>query len=289
MLVNSYDASKDVTASSVITMPEQEVVNSLADQEFLSIRKMLDLLPSYLTILMPFRDRTLLTTMLLHMFIQINTLYCSILPTVASAAKDIRNIDSSSGSSTTQFGVWDNLQLLLYETERTELISNLFENVVKSCLISLDTLQFQSTNVLQEMPLVIKSDSISTVNATPDETWDVTLSSICETLLMWQQTYANLPSFAQQFEGFSLPSSDLMALDTDFSILLDSAGAVFGDIIPGFRLLPNENAEASATLLFDFLQQCIHINYHIDHIHHVLPLLSECFSFSSLQKRNHSS
>ena len=47
----------------------------------------------------------------------------------------------------------------------------------------------------------------------------------------------------------------LSELDAAFAVLLDSAGAIFGDILPNFRLVGPEDREEISALLFDLMQQ----------------------------------
>ena len=50
-----------------------------------------------------------------------------------------------------------------------------------------------------------------------------------------------------------LPS--LAQLDTAFTTLLDCAGTIFGNILPGFRAIAVGDEEVVAALLFDLMQQ----------------------------------
>src|SRR5579875_3458832 len=64
-----------------------------------------------------------------------------------------------------------------------------------------------------------------------------------------------LPSFQEQFPQPALAVYGLTELDTAFAVLLDSAGAIFGDILPNFRLVGPEDSEEISALLFDLMQQ----------------------------------
>jgi hypothetical protein len=74
-------------------------------------------------------------------------------------------------------------------------------------------------------------------------------------LLIWQEQHHKLASFLQQFAQPTLATGSLNELDTAFAILLDSAGAIFGDILPNFRMVGPDDKEEISALLFDLMQQ----------------------------------
>jgi len=64
-----------------------------------------------------------------------------------------------------------------------------------------------------------------------------------------------LVPFEEQFSVPTPPGCHLDEMDAAFALLLDSAGAIYGDILPNFRLISPEDREEISALLFDLMQQ----------------------------------
>ena len=64
-----------------------------------------------------------------------------------------------------------------------------------------------------------------------------------------------LPSFAAQFAHLLPIAPTLPELDAPFATILDSAGAIYGDILPGFRAILSADEAMIAALLYDLMQQ----------------------------------
>jgi hypothetical protein len=89
----------------------------------------------------------------------------------------------------------------------------------------------------------------------PAERWEHAVNALMDQLMLWQEQHHKLASFP---DHFSLPAScncNLSELDNAFAMLLDSAGAIFGDILPHFRLINPNDREQIGALLFDLMQQ----------------------------------
>ena len=67
-------------------------------------------------------------------------------------------------------------------------------------------------------------------------------------------------------------------LDEAFNVLLDSAAAIFGDILPSFQALSTDNDEIIATLLFDLMQQSDQLLIQFDKALEPLYALIDYFS-----------
>ena len=87
------------------------------------------------------------------------------------------------------------------------------------------------------------------------ERWERAYAAITTGLLSWQEQHHRLAPFTLQFAHLLPIAPSITRLDGTFATLLDSAGAIFGDILPGFRALSSTDEAAIAALLFDLMQQ----------------------------------
>jgi hypothetical protein len=91
------------------------------------------------------------------------------------------------------------------------------------------------------------------------ERWEQAFSTLTQQLLSWQQRHTSSPTFASQFARLLPTIPALSELDAAFATILDNAGAIFGDILPGFRAILSSDESMVATLLYDLMQQSDHL------------------------------
>src|SRR5713226_9757523 len=97
-------------------------------------------------------------------------------------------------------------------------------------------------------------DDVHTFNQDEhSENWERAVTALMDRLLIWQEQHHKLVQFTQQFTHYALSDCHLQDLDTAFAVLLDSAAAIFGDILPNFRLLKPADREEIGALLFDLM------------------------------------
>ncbi len=88
------------------------------------------------------------------------------------------------------------------------------------------------------------------------ERWQQALTTITASLIGWEERYHSSLPFVTQFAYIpAIAPSSLAQLDSAFAILLDCAGAIFGDILPSFRTVSQADDASIAALLFDLMQQ----------------------------------
>ncbi len=165
---------------------------------------------------------------------------------------------------------WLQLQTINRTLDRMAPLCHLLSDVIECLLDTLDneenwlrTLDEEDTIMLEQVktsrarepeisgpPQLLVDES-----ALHTEQWEHAINALMDQLLLWQEHHHKLVSFPAQF---ALPTSleyNLANLDTAFAMLLDSAGAIFGDILPNFRLVRPADREEVGALLFDLMQQ----------------------------------
>lgn len=168
--------------------------------------------------------------------------------------------------------VWLHLQTVNRTLDRMAPLCHLLSDVIECLLDTLDneeiwlrTFEEEETLLLeqvQEPTKKIEVPSLARLNKvvsepipSDGENWERSVATLMDHLLIWQEQHHKLASFLQQFAQPTLATASLNELDTAFAILLDSAGAIFGDILPNFRLVGLEDKEEISALLFDLMQQ----------------------------------
>lgn len=168
--------------------------------------------------------------------------------------------------------IWLHLQAVNRTLDRMAPLCHLLSDVIECLLETLDneelwlrTFEEEDTLQLQQVhPLVTaqkhstkskQTASRSEQSAVEPEIWERVVTTLMDRLLLWQEQHHKLSSFQQQFAQSAPGLDGLSDLDAAFAILLDSAGAIFGDILPNFRLVGPENHEEISALLFDLMQQ----------------------------------
>jgi hypothetical protein len=205
-----------------------------------------------------------------HLFSRVDFLYRQALPeleqwtTHASSEKNRETVLHQQ--------VWLHLQTVNRTLDRMAPLCHLLSDVIECLLDTLDneevwlrTFEEEETLLLQQVqeptrklevpPTSRLTKAVSEPAANDGEIWEHSVATLMDRLLIWQEQHHKLASFLQQFGQPTLATSSLNELDTAFAILLDSAGAIFGDILPNFRLVGPGDKEEISALLFDLMQQ----------------------------------
>jgi hypothetical protein len=202
-----------------------------------------------------------------HLFSRVDFLYRQALPELdAWTAREERERETFVHQQ-----VWLHLQTVNRTLDRMAPLCHLLSDVIECLLETLDnedlwlrTFEEEDTLQLQQVNLSDKQKDFPADDppAEPDESathasevWERAATTIMDRLLLWQEQHHKLTPFQQQFAQPTLTAINLSELDTAFAVLLDSAGAIFGDILPNFRLVEPESHEEISALLFDLMQQ----------------------------------
>jgi hypothetical protein len=203
-----------------------------------------------------------------HLFSRIDFLYRQALPELSAWTTR----EDKSKKVFLHQQIWLHLQAVNRTLDRMAPLCHLLSDVVECLLDTLDneelwlrTFEEEETLLLQQVHPSMKKQSYAgkarhtgeqEKPATSElEDWERAVTMLMDRLLLWQEQHHKLASFQQQFAQPPLATNNLEVLDSAFAVLLDSAGAIFGDILPNFRLVGREEQEEISALLFDLMQQ----------------------------------
>ena len=199
-------------------------------------------------------DLDVLSFSLHHLFCRVDFLYNQALPALASwtATAQGRAIQPEARQH-----VWTQLQTINRTLDRMEPLCHLLSDSTECILESFDL-----TSEMIPLPQEDQAREEEEANnekgwlqITDPERWEQAFSSVTQHLLSWQQHHASLPAFISQFARLLPTIPSLPELDDAFANILDNAGAIFGDILPGFRALLSSDESMVAALLYDLMQQ----------------------------------
>ncbi len=198
-------------------------------------------------------DLDVLSFSLHHLFCRVDFLYNSALPTLANwAAAQGRPVAPEARQH-----IWTQLQTINRALDRMEPLCHLLSDSTECILESFDL-----TSEMIPLPREEEAQEEEEVNnekgwlqITDPERWEQAFSAVTQHLLSWQQSHTSLPTFTAQFARLLPTIPALPELDDAFATILDNAGAVFGDILPGFRVLLSSDESMVAALLYDLMQQ----------------------------------
>ncbi|MEO8972781.1 MAG: hypothetical protein ABI406_14425 [Ktedonobacteraceae bacterium] len=230
-------------------------------------------------------DMDVLGFSLHHLFCRIDMLYRTTLPGILDGSLSLQKQEHSAEECLQDQHVWTQLRAIKHTLERMEPLCHLLSDATESILDALD-----STNGKSIASSDADGDSslhnseqgwLQTLN---QERWDMALTAITESLGQWQESYNHLTPFTVQFAHVSNATTDIPTIaqfDAALTVVLDSAGAIFGDIMPGFQAISDEDDEAVATLLFDLMQQSDQLLVQFDSIVEPLQSLIEHFALGT--------
>lgn len=253
------------------TSPERPHVESepgdYADAE---LGMMLRQIGTYFTRQARDHDLEAISFTLRHLFSRVDYLYRQALPelerwTMHAPAEKARETFLNQQ-------VWLHLQTVNRTLDRMAPLCHLLSDVIECLLDTLDneevwlrTFEEEETLLLEQIQdptRKLEVPGISRLNKpvvepapSDNDGWERSVATLMDRLLIWQEQHHKLASFLQQFAQPTLASSTLNELDAAFAVLLESAGAIFGDILPNFRAVGPEDKEEISALLFDLMQQ----------------------------------
>jgi hypothetical protein len=205
-----------------------------------------------------------------HLFSRVDFLYRHALPGLDKSAANQQG--KCSRDTLLQQQTWLQLQAINRTLDRMAPLCHLLSDVIECLLDTLDNEELWLSPFQEEETLLLKQVQAPAQHQTqpPDlrhaepprrpaslepEHWEQAVTALMDRLLLWQEQHHKLTSFPQQFASALFAESNLSELDSAFAVLLDSAGAIFGDILPNFRLVGPEDREEISALLFDLMQQ----------------------------------
>lgn len=199
-------------------------------------------------------DLDVLSFSLHHLFCRVDFLYNSALPALASWTT------AAQGRSTqpeARQHIWTLLQTINRALDRMEPLCHLLSDSTECILESFDL-----TGEIIPLPQEEQAreeegarNEKAWLQITDPERWEQAFSAVTQRLLSWQQRHTSMPAFISQFARLLPTIPALPELDAAFATILDNAGAIFGDILPGFRALLSSDESMVAALLYDLMQQ----------------------------------
>jgi len=201
-------------------------------------------------------DLDVLSFSLHHLFCRVDYLYNSALPALANWMATTQGRPMQPDARQRQH-IWTQLQTINRALDRMEplchLLSDSTECILESFDLTSDIIPLPDDETTQEQEEA--SSEKAWLQIVDPERWEQAFSSVTQHLLSWQQNHATLPTFASQFVRLLPTIPALSELDIAFATILDNAGAIFGDILPGFRAILSSDESMVAALLYDLMQQ----------------------------------
>lgn len=202
-------------------------------------------------------DMDVLSFSLHHLFCRVDYLYRKALPALQSCIEQ-----SLANNPRSRQGIWSELQSINRTLDRMEPLCHLLSDATE-CI--LDAFDYSSANSIADAEEerhtshpkknLDASGEQSWFSMLDSQRWEQALAALTEGLKSWRQSYRTLVPFTTQFARLVPVPSTLARLDTAFASMLDCAGTIFGEILPGFRAIAVGDEETVAALLFDLMQQ----------------------------------
>lgn len=215
-----------------------------------------------------------------HLFRQVDDLYRVTLPAILKIALVAPGQQPFLEVIQQEQHIWTHLRAVKFSTSRVELLCHLLNSAVERLLDQLDrTSTAASIGTYDTVPRLFLSEEGTTWQPLIDqERWEQALRTLMAALSQWHEHYESLPAFAAQFAQVIPAILTLPQIDETFSVLLDCAGAIFGDIIPGFQAISANDDDAVCVLLLDLMQQSDQLQAQFDCIIEPLHALIERFA-----------
>jgi len=201
-------------------------------------------------------DLDVLSFSLHHLFCRVDFLYNTALPELASWTTATRARPTQPDARTRQ-QIWTHLQTINRALDRMEPLCHLLSDAIECILESFDLTS-------DMIPLLDNENGQGQEEANGEkgwlqivdpERWEQAFSVVTQHLLSWQEHHGAFPTFSSQFAHLLPTTPALPELDIAFASILDNAGAIFGDILPGFRAILAADESMVAALLYDLMQQ----------------------------------
>jgi hypothetical protein len=249
-----------------------------------SLAVMLGQLVAYFTGRADIDDMDVLSFSLHHLFCRIDLLYRRALPALqANAGEEVPQTSCHKGLSNHSLPpsplqthltsdpryrqrIWSELQRINRTLDRMEPLCHLLSDATECILDAFDRSSANGMTDAEEGTILDQPPSAtdkrldtageqSWLHILDSERWEQALIALTESLEDWQQSYRTSTPFTTQFARLMPRSPILAQLDTAFTRMLECAGTIFGDILPGFRAIARGDEETVAAHLFDLMQQ----------------------------------
>lgn len=208
-------------------------------------------------------DLDVLSFSLHHLFCRIDFLYCKALPMLMTLTSGQEKAGQALHQDVRRRQqTWAQLHTINRTLDRMEplchLLSDATECILERFDASSEMLAFSDLDAELEAAALQQSaqeEDAHTFRIIDAERWERAFSAVSQCLMRWQEHYTALAPFATQFAHLFSSLSSLSEVDAAFATILDSAGAIFGDILPGFRAILSADEAMTAALLYDLMQQ----------------------------------
>ena len=227
-------------------------------------------------------DIDVLSFSLYHLFCRVDYLYRTVLPDLLSVSSAPIAEESRFEDLLRHQHIWTKLRTIKYTLNRLEPLCNLLGDATECMLDVLD--MTGGTTPVQKKTMSTPSSEESEqewMHTLSHERLEQALTAVMESLAVWQESYNDLPLLVDHFSHLSPAVPELILVDEAFTIVLDSAGAIFGDILPSFQALSAGDDDAVATLLFDLMHQADQLLAQYDAVLEPLHALIEQFALKS--------
>jgi hypothetical protein len=228
-------------------------------------------------------DIDVLTFSLHHLFCRVDYLYCSALPELMHAKTVAQGEPAFLGEMVRRQFSWNTLRSIREAVNRMEPLCHLLNNAVEDILDALDQSGHAASPAERgsekaESSVAMPESGHDWLQSLNQKRWNHALVTLTEQLGCWQRSYNELAPFVNQFANIIATVPSLVHLDGAFSVLLDCAGAIFGDILPSSQAISVADDDAVVTLLFDLMQQSDQMLVQFDSMLEPLHALLEYFA-----------
>ena len=206
-------------------------------------------------------DLDVLSFSLHHLFCRVDFLYDKALPLLAELTA-IAHGKTAQLDARLRQQTWLQLQTINRSLDRMEplchLLSDATECILERFDLSHEMLSLPESAETPETPApahLAENEGSDWLQAIDSGHWDSSFNAVTQSLLSWQNHYHTLLPFTVQFAHLLPTIPSLPELDSAFATMLDSAGAIYGDILPGFRAILDEDEAIVTALLYDLMQQ----------------------------------
>ncbi len=223
-------------------------------------------------------DLDILSFSLHHLFCCVDYCYRIALPEVMSINIATDSEQAFAENLLRRQHTWMKLRAIKAAVTRIESLCQLLNNAIEYLLDALDVTAVPDASSEDTVPrLATREDNQDWLHSVNQEPWKQALAAVTANVSYWQENYARLTPFTDQFARLASSVPSLSAIDEAFLVLLDCAGAIFGDIVPSFQAISANDDEAVCTLLFDLMQQVDQLQVQFDSMMEPLQTLIKQF------------
>ncbi|WP_069805358.1 hypothetical protein [Thermogemmatispora onikobensis] len=215
-----------------------------------------------------------------HLFHQLATLYQRRLPALGAATRPLMDGLVPPDYLPTRHAIWLALREVNDSLLQCDLSCRLLTSASGTLLDLLDRGSASDpTTLTSALPPLPSIASVPPAGCCP--LW------LRQLLANWQEGYQHLPPFALQFgRPGSLPGAVALAgstrLDRAFALLLEEAGAIFGELLPGLTQQKECTAPELALFLIDITQHGEQMLLTLDGLWEPLSAICEAFGVEAL-------